>query len=194
MGSSGFLLPMLARGVYREMLTQAWRRGAKLPNDHGAIKRAIGATELEWSEAWPQVSKYWRVDINNDLVNDTQLSVYASAKKMSGFARDRAKKAANTRWGHSTSNAQASSEALLDECTPSPSPSPSLISVSGTVSKKKDPPNVGEQLRKGGDLTKSNGNGHALKPKTKPEKSYAAVLAEKVINDERLRKRARPFR
>lgn len=183
---------MLARGVYREMLTQAWRRGAKLPNDPASIKRAIGATDDEWSEAWPLVSKYWRVDESEQLVNDTQLSVYADAKKMSGFARARAKKAADTRWGHSTSNTQASSGAMLDECTPSPSPSPSPIS--GTVSEKKDPPVVGEQLRKVSDLTKAGHNGHSPKKAKKIRLSYAEELAKGIINDERLRKRARPFR
>ena len=29
-GSSGFLLPLEARGLYREMLTQAWQRGGRL--------------------------------------------------------------------------------------------------------------------------------------------------------------------
>jgi len=53
---------MEARGVYREMLTQAWRRGARLPNDHEAIRRAIGATVGEWRRSWPLVKKFWRVD------------------------------------------------------------------------------------------------------------------------------------
>src|SRR3954467_10029089 len=53
MGSSAFLLPMEPRGVYREMLTQAWRRGARLPNDHETIRRAIGCTDSEWKRCWP---------------------------------------------------------------------------------------------------------------------------------------------
>jgi uncharacterized protein YdaU (DUF1376 family) len=76
-GSSGFLLPMEARGVYREMLTQAWRRGARLPNDHEAIRRAIGATVGEWRRAWPAVQKFWRVE-GDELVNDTQLEIYGA--------------------------------------------------------------------------------------------------------------------
>lgn len=119
MGSSAFLLPMEARGLYREMLTQAWRRGARLPNNHEAIRRATGCTDAEWSRNWPQIEHYWRIGEGNTLVNDTQLKVYTDATAMSGFARDRARKAANTRWGHDTGNAQASSRAMLDECTPS---------------------------------------------------------------------------
>lgn len=137
MGSSAFLLPMLTRGVYREMLTQAWLRGARLPNDPSAIKRAIGATDAEWTEAWPQLSKYWRVDENNQLVNDTQLSIYAESKKSADLNHGRAIKGANARWNRSTGNAQALAQAQHEQCTPSPSLSPSLVSVSGTVSTKK---------------------------------------------------------
>ncbi len=126
MGSSGFLLPMLARGVYREMLTQAWRRGARLPNDPASIKRAIGATDAEWAEAWPLVSKYWRVDESNHLVNDTQLGVYAESKESADTTHERAIKGAQARWKQSPSNAQASAQAKPEECAPSPSPSPSL--------------------------------------------------------------------
>ena len=97
-GSSAFLLPMEARGVYREMLTQSWRRGAQLPNDHEAIRRAIGATVGEWRRAWPAVEKFWRVD-GDVLVNDTQLEVYGATRALTA-ARSRAGKAGNvTRWG-----------------------------------------------------------------------------------------------
>lgn len=61
MGSSAFLLPMEARGLYREMLSQAWRRGAQLPNDHDQIRRAVGATVGEWRRGWPKVKPFWRV-------------------------------------------------------------------------------------------------------------------------------------
>ncbi len=136
MGSSGFLLPMLARGVYREMLTQAWRRGAKLPTDIAAIKRAIGATDVEWAEAWPLVSKYWRVDETNHFVNDTQLQVYAESKAQAESYSERGVKAAQARWKQYPSNAQALPENMPEVCPPSPSPSP--ISVSGTVSDSKE--------------------------------------------------------
>lgn len=109
MGSSGFLLPMEARGIYREMLTQAWRRGARLPNDHEAIRRAIGATPQEWRRSWPKVERFWRVD-GDSLVNDTQMEVYAEAEGMSQRATTRASTAASKRWKQSTSNAQASPE------------------------------------------------------------------------------------
>jgi uncharacterized protein YdaU (DUF1376 family) len=96
-GSSGFLLPMEARGVYREMMTQAWRRGARLPNNHEEIRRAIGATVPEWRRCWPLVKKFWRVD-GNALVNDTQLEVYAEALEKSEKATARAAAGAAARW------------------------------------------------------------------------------------------------
>lgn len=61
-GSSAFLLPIEPRGLYREMLTQAWRRGGSLPNDPIAIQRAVGCTASEWRRCWPQIERYWRID------------------------------------------------------------------------------------------------------------------------------------
>jgi uncharacterized protein YdaU (DUF1376 family) len=97
-GSSAFLLPMEARGLYREMLSQAWRRGASLPNDPEAIKRAVGATDAEWRRCWPQVRRFWRVE-GDTLVNDTQRAVYSEAQGISQRSAARAKKANLVRWG-----------------------------------------------------------------------------------------------
>jgi uncharacterized protein YdaU (DUF1376 family) len=118
-GSSGFLLPMEARGVYREMLTQAWRRGARLPNNHEAIRRAIGATAGEWRRAWPQLAGFWRVD-GPDLVNDTQLAIYLDAQTRSARASAHGSRAARAKHAHSPGTARA----LLEQQPPSPSPSP----------------------------------------------------------------------
>lgn len=145
-GSSGFLLPMHARGLYREMMTQAWARAAEsegaitfpcLPNDHEAIRRACACTEREWKKAWPLVSRYWRADGAN-LVNDTQLAVYAEALARAMEASDRGRNAAERRWSkaaldaaaHAGAHARARSRAsagampphMLGECPPSPSP------------------------------------------------------------------------
>lgn len=115
-GSSGFLLPMEARGVYREMLTQAWRRGAQLPNDPETIRRAIGATLPEWRRAWPLVKRFWRVE-GNTLVNDTQIEIYDDAQARTEKASARGKKGAHARW-------QANAQATPEQKPPSPSPSP----------------------------------------------------------------------
>lgn len=60
--SDGALLPIEARGLYRAMLTAAWRRGGRLPNDPVEIRRAVGCTVEEWGRAWPRVERFWRVE------------------------------------------------------------------------------------------------------------------------------------
>ena len=78
--SRGFLLPLEPRGLYREMLTAAWRRGGSLPNDPEQIRRAIGVTEAEWARCWPLVKRFWRVD-GTRLVNETQVAIYSETKE-----------------------------------------------------------------------------------------------------------------
>ena len=95
---------MEARGVYREMLTQAWRRGAQLPNDHEAIRRAIGATIPEWKRSWPLVKPFWRVK-GNALINDTQVAVYTETLTRQTVASERGKKGAAGRWNGHRQNA-----------------------------------------------------------------------------------------
>ena len=123
MGSRGFLLPMEPRGLYREMLTQAWRRGARLPNDHEAIRRAVGCTAEEWGRCWPVVAPFWRED-GQELVNETQLAVYAEAKAIQDRASERGRRGAQARLKHDSSAAQARPERVLEVKPPSPSPSP----------------------------------------------------------------------
>jgi uncharacterized protein YdaU (DUF1376 family) len=90
-GSSAFLLPLEPRGLYREMLTQAWRRGGKLPNDPEAIRRAVGCTAAEWRRCWPKVSSYWQVD-GEFLINQTQSDVIAQAVARHESAVERGRK------------------------------------------------------------------------------------------------------
>ncbi len=60
------------------MLTQAWRRGARLPNDHEVIRRATGTTPEEWARSWPLIEGYWRVR-KGFLVNPTQVEIYTKS-------------------------------------------------------------------------------------------------------------------
>jgi len=123
MGSSASLLPMEPRGLYREMLTQAWRRGARLPNDHEAIRRAVGCTTREWSRSWPKIERYWRVD-GESLVNDTQLEVYAKTITL----RETRSKVGSK--GGSKTAARCEQDPVAKINPPSPSP----VSVSGNPS------------------------------------------------------------
>ena len=113
MGSRAFALPIDARGLYREMLSQAWRRQARLPNDPEQVRRLTGVTLKEWRRCWPLVAGFWRID-GETLVNDTQLEVYADAKGRLDRARARAQAAAQARY-----------KQVLKQCPPSPSPSQS---------------------------------------------------------------------
>jgi uncharacterized protein YdaU (DUF1376 family) len=127
MGSSAFLLPIAPRGLYREMLTQAWRRGARLPNDHEAIRRAVGCTPQEWSRWWPKIESYWRVD-GDSLVNDTQVEVYTEAKSIQERASRRGQAGARARaQGRAQAATRAQSQGPPENKPPSPSPSPSPI-------------------------------------------------------------------
>lgn len=115
--SSAQALSIEARGLYREMLSHAWIRGARLPNDHDGIRRIVGCTPQEWRRAWPKIARYWRVE-ENQLVNDTQLTIYGSAKAMVERASERGRRggqasakaslerdSSNTQVGHKTYSA-----------------------------------------------------------------------------------------
>lgn len=85
--STAFALPIEPRGLYREMLSRAWLAGAKLPNDHEAIQRLIGASAAEWRRCWPLVARFWRVDSDGYLVNAVQQEIYAASLARSARAR-----------------------------------------------------------------------------------------------------------
>lgn len=118
-GSSGFEMPIGPRGLYREMLTQAWRKGGSLPNDHETIRRICGVTEAEWDACWPRVSAFWRID-GDRIVNDTQAEVYAEAKSQRERAQARAQAGAQAK--HKKYRKQVP-EHVQKTCPPSPSPS-----------------------------------------------------------------------
>lgn len=203
MGSSAFLLPMAARGLYREMLTQAWRRGARLPNDFEAVKRAVGVTEAEWVLNWPLVEKYWRVK-KEYLVNPTQVQIYAKTRRL----RD-VRSSAGRRGGLKTqalkpeAKPQATPEAKINPL--SPSPSPSLIRKERekervSLSAIKDPFLQDEITERAGAFVRAY---EALYPEclhgaryaVKPARDYASAvsLCTTWADDARLLKLARIF-
>ncbi len=58
--SSTALWPLVARGVYRELLDLQWNLSSlaapgTLPDDPEALRVAIRATPSEWKAAWPYV-------------------------------------------------------------------------------------------------------------------------------------------
>lgn len=86
-------MEMEARGLYREMLTQAWKKGAQLPNDHEQIQLLCACHPKVWKRCWPVVRPYWVVD-GECLVNLTQVCVYKEAKEAHDRAQARAQVAA----------------------------------------------------------------------------------------------------
>lgn len=126
-GSSAAGLPMEARGLYREMLTRAWRQGGSLPADLEAVRRLVRCERAEWRRSWPLVEPYWKRQ-GDRLVNETQLEVIAESQRRHEAASARSKHAAGKRWAsgkHAPSIAQASPQAMPEQSPPSPYPSPS---------------------------------------------------------------------
>jgi uncharacterized protein YdaU (DUF1376 family) len=97
MASELWMLPIAERGLHREMLSQAWLRGAQLPSDPEEIRRAIACSLVEWQRYWPRVSKHW-VRRGRTLVNLVQRETYAKVLAAVQVAADRAKKGAAARW------------------------------------------------------------------------------------------------
>lgn len=81
-GSSAFLLPISARGLYREMLSQAWRRGGYLPRKPAEIRRAVGVSAEEWRKNWPKVKPFWKEN-GQRIYNETQLEILKKARDLS---------------------------------------------------------------------------------------------------------------
>jgi uncharacterized protein YdaU (DUF1376 family) len=129
-GSSAVLLPMEAQGIYRAMLSQAWRRGAALPADLEEVQLLIRCKPSEWARSWPRVQKYWRLQ-DGLLVNDTQREVYAVALAKALAESKKGRDAANKRWGNHPEDDQAPDDThampghMPEQCPPSPSPDPS---------------------------------------------------------------------
>jgi len=113
-GSAAALLPMEAQGIYRAMLSHAWRRGACLPADLEEVQLLIRCRTKEWRRSWPLVAPYWK-ERDGVLVNETQLEVYADALEKRDRARARAQAGAQAR--HKQPRKQ-----VLEDCPPSPSP------------------------------------------------------------------------
>jgi uncharacterized protein YdaU (DUF1376 family) len=109
--SRGHTLPVGPRGVYREMLTQAWLREAKLPNDHEEICRICAFTKKEWKACWPTVEPFWMID-GAFLVNVTQVVVYLEAKEAAAKSTMRAQAGAHAMHERRRSKAVSSAQAL----------------------------------------------------------------------------------
>lgn len=112
-------------GAYLLLMFHYWRKGP-LPADERRLSSIAGIAGDAWSNAWAML-KHSFVEAEDGLLHhkriDHELKEAGDKRQKS---TERAEKAAKARWGDAPSNAQASPQALLEEC-PSPSPSPKKI-------------------------------------------------------------------
>jgi uncharacterized protein YdaU (DUF1376 family) len=95
--SRAFLLPLEPRGLYRELLTAAWSKGAELPTDPAQIRSLVVVTEEEWDRTWAHIAPYWQ-EINGRLVNPQQQQIYHDAQARLARASAAGRQAAFRRW------------------------------------------------------------------------------------------------
>lgn len=97
--SSAASLPLESRGLFREMLTQAWALGGYITSDLERVRLTCRVKESEWNRAWPDIAGYWNLtDDGKYLYNRFQLSVYEEAR-----GRHEAKaRAGRARWEGTT--------------------------------------------------------------------------------------------
>jgi uncharacterized protein YdaU (DUF1376 family) len=112
-------------GAYLLLMFHYWRKGP-LPSDVRRLASIVGLSGDAWSNAWALLESFFTLG-EDGLLHHKRIDhelIEASGKRQK--STERAEKAARARWGNAPSNAQASPQALLDECpSPSPSPSPS---------------------------------------------------------------------
>lgn len=99
-GSPLQMMSLAARGLYSEMLTQAWASRARLVSTgEEEIMRLVRAMPDEWAVAWPKVRHYWVAATDprtqaEILVNRKQLEVYVGALRNREITLARNRKAA----------------------------------------------------------------------------------------------------
>ena len=125
--SSAFLLPLEARGLYREMLTRAWSFGGYLPADPKQIQRLVNASSEEWERCWPLIEANWKQD-GSKLYNQTQREVLMESltiREKRALAGRKGGKASGKARSKPEANAEATPQANPKQ-TKQPSLEPSL--------------------------------------------------------------------
>lgn len=107
-------------GAYLLLILDYWRNGSPPDNDE-VLRQITKLSPDAWSNAQAMLKSFFDI-IDGRLVHHRIEKELLTARKNREFAKERASKAAKTRWGHATSNAPSNQQAMLDECS-SPSPS-----------------------------------------------------------------------
>jgi uncharacterized protein YdaU (DUF1376 family) len=85
--------PLIARGLYRELLDVQWDMGS-LPAEPGDLRAIIGASPREWSIAWPFVEPKLPLGADGRRQNPRLEQHRAKAAEIGATKQ----KAAKTRW------------------------------------------------------------------------------------------------
>jgi uncharacterized protein YdaU (DUF1376 family) len=121
--------PMVAKGIYRELLDCQWDMGS-LPMDTERLRTIVGATAAEWSEAWPLIESKFTV------VEGRRQNLRLEAHRAKSIAKQRSGKlgglAKASKAGSKTAS-ESGGDQPSENVAPSPSPSPSPYTISGTI-------------------------------------------------------------
>lgn len=156
-GSPLQMLPLAARGLYSEMLTQAWSNRARLAQtDEEEIMRLVRATPAEWESAWPRIRHYWAKATDpatgaEILVNRKQLEVYVGALRSREVTLARNRKAnlasveSRKRAKEATAPSAAPQAPTVQKPKPGPREVPPCPECSGELKRKQGSASPGGQ-------------------------------------------------
>jgi uncharacterized protein YdaU (DUF1376 family) len=188
LSSDAQLLPLEARGLHREMRTQAWVRGGHLPDAPEILRRLTGATLEEWARSWPLVEPLWERDEGGRLFCREALESLEDARRRKRRRSESARRAARKRWGrdangdaHGGANGHADGDAsaVREHC-----PQTQTQTQSQTPTQEKDDGDARAGLRealprlKGDDLARAEDLLRAERW-TERQRGFAAKLAER---------------
>ena len=168
MTSRAWELPLEARGLYREMLSQAWVRGGRLPASPAVVQRLCGVTTDEWERCWPLVRGFWKTN-GDTIYNPTQQEVMADSMERKEAAKALGKRRAATAkrgkggrfaptsGGPSGGVSERSSAGPANHQPPSPSLSPSPSPSPITEEDPPLPPQGGGDLHDAGEGDQGTG-------------------------------------
>lgn len=141
-------LTTLQHGAYFLLLISYWRERSPLADDDEELRSITKTDKAEWKRLRPVLAKFFRVADGVWWHKRVEAEI-AAADERSKKSSEKAKKAAEARWGagdkHAASNAPSMPQALpkdvLEEC-PTPSPTSSLRSedISSALPESKYPP------------------------------------------------------
>jgi uncharacterized protein YdaU (DUF1376 family) len=138
-------------GAYLMLLFAAWMRGGSLPADNDQLARLARCTEKQWQKVKPTVAPFFSE--KDGMWTQKRISAELErAKGNANKAEDKARKAAEARWGKNApsnasstapsippSNASSTPQALHEECPPPPPSTPSEAKASEGKARAKRP-------------------------------------------------------